>query len=419
MMKLLPILLSLSLVPITFAGPKAPGRPSPAAAGAEDGETHKRVPGPGEAAFKQGNYRQAAEAFRQEITTNPDSAPAHLGLGRAMTRLGRCDVALQEFWPYVGMKAFSSDVALSASVCAGRLGFLDDAVMFSQIAVERDPTNIAALTNLVLALDANGQDEELEELLDELVIARDDRDASFYARAVLALRHGDLGEFDIIAREWPTDRATARTLWALEGQSWLDCDDPMEVSRVMRGIKRPRRPGAARMVNVEGVRREGETWQAEDILQGRALRHNETNDSDAIRVRVLADQGDFAAAHEILRSYDLVADADLVASAWYVAWHESDVAEMARLRDVYVSVRVSPLRHLYQLIPIVWRASYIPGDPMPAPPNPAVLRKAAAEARERALERKAPSGPDARSPKGPKGPKGPGMKGPKGKRPGG
>ncbi len=407
MIKVLPLLFGLGLIPLGVAAPASPA--TPAAAGALDGQNHKRVQGIGESSFKQGNYRQAADAFRQELAAHPDSVPAHLGLGRALTRLGRCDLALQEFWPYVGMKAFSSEVALSAAVCSGRLGLTDDAVTFSQLAVERDPTNTTALTNLVLSLDANGQHDDLDKLLDDLVVARDDRDASFFARAVLALRRGDLGEFDLIAREWPTDRNTARTLWGLQGQSWLDCDDPVEVSRVMRGIKRPRRPGMARMVNAEAVRRQGETSQAGDILQGRAMRNNETNDSDAIRVRVLADEGDFEAADAILSSYDLLVDADLVASAWYVAWHKSDVAEMVRLRDMYIEVRVSPLRHLYELIPIPWRTDYIPGAPMPRPPDPVELRKEAAAAHAQAAERGTPIRPDGANPNAPKGP-GPGVR---------
>ncbi len=376
MMKLLPLLLGLALTPSVLAK-KAPRAPTAAAPTPADGEAHRRIQGAGEASFKQGNYRQAAEAFRKELAENPDSVPAHLGLGRALSRLGRCDKALVEFWPYVGMKAFSSDTALAAAVCSGRLGLNDDAVTFSQIAVERDPENASALTNLVLALDAAGQYDEVDALLDELVVAKPDRDASFYARAVLALRRGDLDEFDMVARDWPTDRETARMLVGLKGQSWLDLDDPLQVGREMRGIHRPRRPGLARMVNAESVRRSGEVQMADEILSGRALRNAETNDTDAIRVRVLADQGDFEGAHTVLARYDLLADADLVASAWYLAWHESDVPEMARLRDAYLGVRVSPLRHLYHLIPVPWRLDYVPGAPMPRPPAPAELRAAA------------------------------------------
>lgn len=400
------LLLALfAIAPLALGGPGEPRTkartPSPAEQGVADGEAHRRLPGLGDGFFKQGNYRQAAEAFRKEIAANPESVPAHLGLGRAFTRLGRCDVALREFWPYVGMKAFGAEVALAAAVCSGRLGFADDAVMFSQMAVDRDPTNTSALTNLVLALDANGQFDDLEALLDQLAVARDDRDSSFYAKAVLALRRGDLTEFDIVVREWPTDRNTVRNLWGLEGQSWLDLDDPLEVSRVMRGIKRIRRPGLARMVNAEAVRREGETWQALDILEGRALKSNETTDSDAIRVRVLADQGDFDGAEELLSSYVVENDADLTASAWYVAWHRRDRAAMRKWRDAYLVVRVSPLRNLYKLIPINWRLDHRPGDPMPLPPDPSGLRAAAAAAREKAEEQDRKARPGVNSPRGP------------------
>jgi tetratricopeptide (TPR) repeat protein len=339
--------------------------------------------------LKQGSYRQAAEAYRLEIAKDASSVPSHLGLGRALTRLGRCDLALAEFWPYVGMKAFSSDVALAAAVCSGRLGFSEDALMFSEIAVDRNPKNPAALTNLALTLDTAGRYEELDALLAELSTVRDDRDASYYARAVLALRSGNIQEFDILADEWPTTGETTMTLAALRGQSWLDLDDPLQVSRVMRKIKRLRRPGLARMVSAEAVRREGDTADAKDLLEARNLRYNDSSDSDAIRVRVLADEGDFEGARAILDGYEVGIDADLVASAWYLAWHERDVPQMRAMRDLYLTVRVSPLRNLYKLIPITWRLDYIPGDPMPAPPEPTVLRRAAAEAAKLAAERAA------------------------------
>ncbi len=410
-MRLHALLLLLVSAALAGPGPTPPGlRPhgakptAPGGAGspADDGKEHQRVAGAGEAFFQQGNYREAAEAFRKEIAANPDSVAAHLGLGRAFTRLGRCDVAMREFWPYVGMKAFTAEVALAAGVCSGRLGLTDDAVMFSQLAVDQSPRNTSALTNLVLSLDADGQEANLDHLLDELAVARDDRDASFYARAVLALRRGDLAEFDLVAREWPTDRDTIRNLWGLEGQSWLDLDDPVEVSRVMRGIRRPRRPGLARMVNAEAVRREGETWQAMDIIEGRALRNTETNDTDAIRVRILADQGDFDGANQILASYALETDADLVASAWYVAWHEKDVAAMRKWRDIYKTVRVSPLRNLYKLIPITWRVDYVPGNPMPMPPDADELRADAAAAKLRAEQQGPTTRPGQKNPKGPR-----------------
>jgi tetratricopeptide (TPR) repeat protein len=361
-----------------------------ALAGPDDGSegaSRKRMPTVADGMLKQGSYRQAVEAYKLEIAKNAESVPSHLGLGRALTRLGRCDVAMEEFWPYVGMKAFSSDVALAAAVCAGRLGFGEDALMFSQMAVDRNPNNAPAMTNLALTLDTAGRYEELDALLAELSTVRDDRDASYYARTVLALRSGDITEFDIIADAWPTTGETVMTLAALRGQSWLDLDDPIQTGRVMRKIKRLRRPGLARMVSTEGVRREGEFAQAKDMLEDRNLRTNDSSDSDAIRVRVLADQGDFTAAHAILDGYEVGIDADLVASAWYLAWHERDVPQMRSMRDLYLTVRVSPLRNLYKLIPIIWRLDYIPGDPMPAPPDPAVLRKAAADAAKAAAER--------------------------------
>lgn len=362
--------------------------------GAADAQSvHKRTPTRADSELKQGSYRQAAQSFRAEIAQNPDSVPSHLGLGRALTRLGRCDLAMAEFWPYVGMKAFSSDVAMAASVCSGRLGYVEDAILFSQLAVERNPANTVAMTNLVLSLDTAGRTAELDALLDELAATRGDRDASFYARLVLALRRGDLDEFDILAREWPTDRETRLTLLGLVGQSWLDSDDPNEVTRVMRAIKRVRRPGLARFVNAEGARRQGEIAKAADILEGRNLKLNQTNDSDAIRVRVLADEGDFDGARAILDSYDLGTDADLVASAWYLAWHEEDTAEMARLRDLYLTVRVSPLRNLYKLIPVVWRLDYVPGQPLPRPPSAATLRAAAAVAEHRTTANAPPGAP--------------------------
>lgn len=334
-------------------GPKT-FRQSPPTSDAE-GVPDRRQASMADAFLAQGNYRQAIQAYRQEIEADPERVRPHIGLGKALGRLGNCSAALDELWPYVGQRAFGADAAVVASMCSSRLGFEDDALAFARMAAEINPEDPRAVTTLILELDTQGLLEERDNWLGRLQVVRDDRDASQYARAVLAIRRGDIDEFDALAFFWTEDRASRADLARLEAQTWLDLDDPGEVVDSLRKIKRIRRGKFAGWLRAEATRRLGRADEAAELLDSKLLRRTEGLDTDAVRIRVKIDLGDLAGARALLDPYSASDDPEMVATRWYLARATGDRRGMARAAEAYERVRVSPLRRLEHLIPIPQR----------------------------------------------------------------
>lgn len=305
----------------------------------------------GESHLRQGNYLLAVRAFREDLELDPESVPAHVGLGKAYGRMGKCADALNEFWPHVGLPAFGAEAASIAATCANRLGDIEEALFFAEMAYEIRPEDPKYVTSYLLLLDEAGRLDEVDDLLGWLAALRDERDASLYAQAVLAIRRGDLDTFDYLAFVWPEDRRVRTDLARLEAQTWLDLDDPWEVVDSVRKIKRLRRGQYATWLRAEATRRMGLADEAASYLDSRSLKRSQSLSVDAVRARVLADQGDLAGAEEVLGGYGDALDPDLVASRWYLAWRRGDQAAMAREAVSYEHVRLSPLRDLEQLVP--------------------------------------------------------------------
>ena len=75
-------------------------------------------------------------------------------------------------------------------------------------------------------------------------------------------------------------------------------------------------------------------------------------DADAVRARILVDQGKPADARAVLEGYEGLEDPDVIASGWYVARAEGDAAAMEEYARRYERVRQSPLRDLEDLVPV-------------------------------------------------------------------
>lgn len=301
--------------------------------------------------LRQGSPRAAVASFRKQLEASPDSTALHIGLGKSLARIGRCEEALDHLWPYVGTLPFGSDAALAASTCSSRIGLLDDAVYFDRIAVDLDPTSARALTNLALDLSAAGDEAGAAAALDELLFLRPERDASHYARAVLALRVGDLDLFDSVVEAWERNDGPSLDLRRLQAQAWLDMDNPPAAMEALENVRRMRNGQQVRHLRAEAQRRVGYTDDAAAYLEDRPQSVLEGVDSDAVRVRVHVDQGDLAIAHEVLAGYDVVDDPELIASAWYLAAAEGRASELPALEEAYEQARTSPLRELRHLVP--------------------------------------------------------------------
>ena len=358
------ILLSASLV-LLGNGPGDRAKPGPGAAlsgskraGAQrepKGEERSVATGAramrGNMFLKRGSNRAALVSFERQLEKTPDAPGVHLGLAKALARIGRCAEALDHFWPYIGTVPFGGDSALAASTCSTRVGLLDDAIYFDRMAVELSPESARAWTNLALDLSTAGDAAGLEDTLDALLTLRDDRDASMYARAVIALREGDIDTFDQVAFVWEAADGPSLDLRRLQAQSWLDSDNPTLALESLKEVRRIKNGQQVRHLRAEALRRSGYPEEGALYLEDRPESVAEGMNADAVRVRLDADAGDFAAAHELLDSYDGRLDADLTASAWYLARREGRTAALPALVERYRRVQSNPMRKLAQLIP--------------------------------------------------------------------
>ena len=307
----------------------------------------------GNSMLRSGNNAAAAVSFRKAIKHDPTQVAAHVGLGKALARDGKCEDALVELLPYVDTVPFGTDAALLTSTCAHRLGFLEDAVYYDRVAIEIDPENARAWSNLALDLDEANDAVGVAEALEELNgLGRDGRDASMYARAVLAIREGDIDEFDILAQLWKRERRSKEELRRLTAQTWLDMNDPLAALATIEAVHKLNRSYQEMWLRAEAARRAGDAEQALLYIDRHGKRPLQGSAAEAVRIRARVDTGDIAGAQEVLAAYDDIVDDEIVASAWYVARATGDAPGMERAAREYAEVQVSPLRTLESLVPI-------------------------------------------------------------------
>lgn len=306
----------------------------------------------GNSFMRQGSAQAAVLSFQTQLAKSPDSAALHIGLAKALTKIGRCDEALDHFRPYVGTKPFGSEAAFAAANCSSRLGLRDEAILFDRIAVDLDPTSARALTSLALDLAAADDVAGTEEALEALAVIRPDRDASWYARAVLALRIGDLDTFDVLLHLWRRDDPTSMDLRRLEALAWMDLDDPKSAYDELHKIRSLKAGKQIRTLRAESLRRMGFAEEAVWHLEDRPRNVLEGHDADALRARVAVDLGHLDDARALLAPYGEMSDADFVASEWYLAKAEGDAPRAADAAARFLALNRSPLRTLDDLIPI-------------------------------------------------------------------
>lgn len=301
--------------------------------------------------LKTGSAQAQIIAWRQEIQANPDSEEAHISLGKALTKQGDCTAALDELWAWSDAPSFAQQGATSAALCSARLGLYTDALAFDRMALEADPESVHAYTLLALHADRLGDQAQVDEALDALgALGTKGGDPTLYTRAVLALRSGDLNEFDIDCALWVRSGWDARELMRLEAQLWMDLDDPQSAMNIVSGKLLSIQDG--RHIFLEAQRRLGEAGTVFSLLDNQKFRVLNGVGPDALRIRTRADLGEFEEAHHLLQDYGNSTDPDIVSAGWYLARAEGNKDEMQRLSQIWDQVRESPLRHLEQLIPV-------------------------------------------------------------------
>lgn len=289
-------------------------------------------------------------AWRAAVADQPGSAAAHLGLARALALRGQCAEALVHFRPWAGTATFTRDVALAAAQCAAQAGEAEEAVAFDRAALAEEPDNVRLLTALALHSDMAGDGPGLAQALWALETAgANGGDPSVSARAMIALRHGDVGGFDLCRSLWRRAGWTEGQLFPLEAALWLDLDDPVAAVQSVDpawDTARLKKSGG-QAIYVEAQRRLGEAalWMLGSSQEA-------TIQSASIRARLLTDQGELEAAAEILAALPDDPDPDLVASRWYLARARQDSAALEARAAQWAAINRSPLRTLDQLVPL-------------------------------------------------------------------
>ncbi len=341
--------------PQAHPGKKRPANPADApSARAADPQRAKLKPRLGVARrlLQQGNNVGAVTAFRRHAEAHPDAPAAHVGLGKALARVGQCEEALDHLAPWEGTTPFGADAALAAAGCASRLGLADEAVRYDLLAVELDPTSARALTNLALDADTAGDTVARAQALAGLADLPPGTVGPWYADAVMALRAGDLDTFDVVAAGWEREHGAGGSLRTLRARAWLDLGDPVSAYQVLRQVPIFRGGSIARLLHGETERRLGHPDAAADLLDMDAEEPFDAADADAVRARVAVDRGDLGGAADWLLGLD-PDDPEVLASRWYLARAQGDAAETERLARAYQGHRPDGLRALDTLVPLV------------------------------------------------------------------
>ncbi|GDX80107.1 hypothetical protein LBMAG42_19180 [Deltaproteobacteria bacterium] len=306
--------------------------------------------------LRQGYFRMAVAAFEEAVAASPESPEAHLGLGTAKARLGTCAPALEEFRGWSDSIAFGARVALLAAHCAGRQSHPEEAVSFTLSALEKRPDNRTALARLALDADQLGDAVLRDVAIEYLWYASPDQDESLFAEAALALRHGDLAEFDRYDAMWRREGRASEEMNRMRARSWLDVGDPVEAYVELRkGGSKLKRGADSRLMMSETARRLGQLVDASRALHGRLQGKLSGADADAVQARILVDSGDLEGAAALLKGYELEVDEEMVASRWYLARALGREEEMAAAEVAFAASRMSPLRTLEQYIPLTQR----------------------------------------------------------------
>ncbi len=363
--------LLLVLSAAAVAGPKQEGsaagprrvRPSAAAAGGPAAEGKAFDPAQaggrqtplrrGNALLKRGMFRLAATAFSEAVAADPLSSAAHVGLGTALARNGNCADAMPEFRDWSDALNFGARVALLAAHCADRQNEPEVAVAFSLLAWERRMDDRTALARLALDADRVGDRVLVEVATEYLWYVNPEQDESLFVEAALALRRGELGQFDVVDELWRREGRASEEMNRLRARSWLDAGDPLAAYEELRqGGKKLRRGGDSRVMMAETARRLGLLADAERALDSRLMGRLTSADADAVKVRLLVDAGQLADAQALIAGYPDEVSEDLVASRWYLARAVGNEVAETEAAALYQRVRTSPLRSLDQYVPV-------------------------------------------------------------------
>jgi tetratricopeptide (TPR) repeat protein len=308
----------------------------------------------GEMALQKGSPEQAIVIYEEALAKRPRSKKLVVALILAKVRLNQCEASRALLMPYRDTRVVNGQVLEGLAACFSRLGDYSEAVYWAEERVYLAPPSgkayaslssyrrgagdrLGAIEALALAEQLNPHSESV--LITKLQVAVGKGDVD---RATLLLRQLDaIGE------------SRSQMNWFLRAKLALDLGDfkgALEASDACLKIRFQFSP--IRALRGEIFRRMGQLGSADASL-------NQIYDSaigvvglQAIQIRLMADLGLFAEAHELLGSVQLLSPLrpDVVASAWYLAQVEGHLQEAEQRRAMYELVQYNSNRVLENLL---------------------------------------------------------------------
>lgn len=309
---------------------------------------------------KQGWPLVAANLFEEVLSSKPNSGRARIGLAGSLVAVGRYDEALALVEGLRQRRSWGAEAAMVEAEALMRLGRLSEARAAYEEAAWFEPSRTQAVVGIALAAAALGDLEAAEEALEELVVMPRGVMYSAATQVRIALEQGlPSFEADLASLERVQERLYAPQRGILDAIRWLDLDDPFAADQVLREvIGKNLQDVQVATWRAETLRRLGDPTAAAGALNRPAVRDQaHTPLANAVRVRILVDQGDLPGARELLGHLTHPADAEAVASRWYLARALGDEAEAARLAETWRLLVSARDRKLEQLIPLHDRES--------------------------------------------------------------
>jgi len=288
-------------------------------------------------------YRLAAQAYRESLTSRPDDPELKLGLARAWAGLGWCDKALPVFDALHGTAVWDTGAALDMGTCLEAEARGSEAVAALEEALILGGGGPGLTVDLAWeALMAD--DQPLFQAITEQLIQDDPLSkGALFLQGVRAWNEGDLDgmrwAFEDLRRLQPrVPKADLVEAWAA-----LEQGDPEGAAEALRSADRLNRmhlPEVATWL-AEANRRMGRPNIAGTILFRQMKEKGEVPPQRlALRLRLEADlNGPAAAAPEVR---DMLArfpyEREIVATAWYVATLAHDDAQADALARRYAAI---------------------------------------------------------------------------------
>ncbi|MCP4918387.1 MAG: hypothetical protein GY913_15890 [Proteobacteria bacterium] len=297
---------------------------------------------------------QALETFMAMLEDNPDSPRLHLFIGEAHLELNECEKGEEWMIPHRTRPAFQFEYAGKLAGCYARRRDFSAAEYWQEDAVNLDANNPVQWTRLALYRHRMGDVERSAEAMAVAEELDPDHMSVHYTRGLIAAAEGRLDDVETelpILREMPRGKHSALVL---EARLELDLGNAFAAERIAKEANRlDMNNQAAILVRGEATRILGDPHTARNLLQRRRQVIDERPRMWPSLVRTLVDLGlmdDAIALLETAQALD-PADADTLASAWYVARVQGDAEAMAHHAAIYAAVQTNPHRSLERLVP--------------------------------------------------------------------